>query len=218
MNAPTAISTLQTRYDGIVASVPSTDIADVCISSEESEKYATVLQSLLNKISNMNLLEPNKDAYLLAICGWQITAERGSDVVECRYCFRRLGLWLYRGDERAMEKLDAVDSHLEYCPWRSAEAQATEIYIKGTKVMVPGWVLVAQAAERQKVGSSAETPRDVGVVAEAPSPLQDAVGIAAAEGGEKERETKMRDLLRRVKELKKPFNVKALLKRNKKPT
>jgi len=166
----------------------------------------------------LDFTEPKKNAYLLAICGWQLALEHGSDVIECRHCFRRLGLWLYRGEEPTMEKLDPIDSHLEYCPWRSPEAQATEIYVKGTKIMVPGWVLVAQAVERQKGASDSDTPRSAGTIARPQSLSQDAVGVGTAEIGEKERETKMKDLLRRVRELKKPFNVKALLQRNKKST
>jgi hypothetical protein len=218
LNAPTAISGLQTRYDGIVANVPCSDIPDVCMSREESERYGPTYRSLLSKISSMNLAKSNRHVYLLAVCGWRSAIEHGTDVVECRYCFRRLGLWLYRGKEPAMEKLDAIDSHLEYCPWRSPSAQATEISIGETKVVVPGWVLVAQAAERQKAGLLADTSTDTGAGTEATSLPGDAIGTMTAEIGEKERETRMKDLLRRVKELKKPFNVKALLKRNKKPT
>jgi hypothetical protein len=218
LNAPTAISGLQTRYDGIVANVPCSDIPDVYMSTEESERYGTTFRSLLSKILRMNLAKSNKNAYLLAVCGWQSAIEHGTDVVECRYCFRRLGLWLYRGKEPAMEKLEAIDSHLEYCPWRSPSAQATEISIGGIKVVVPGWVLVAQAVERRKTGLFADTSRDTGTGTEASSLPEDATSTTTAEIGEKERETRMKDLLRRVKELKKPFNVKALLKRNKRPT
>jgi DNA-directed RNA polymerase subunit RPC12/RpoP len=218
LNAPIALSMLQARYGGIIANVPGSDIPEVSINTAESEKYATIFRSLLSKISSMNFKEPEKNAYLLAVCGWQLALEHGSDVIECRHCFRRLGLWLYRGEEPTIEKLDPIDSHLEYCPWRSSEAQATEIYMKGTKIMAPGWVLVAQAVERQKRASDTDTSRSAGTAAGAQDLPLDAVGVETAEIGEKERETKMKDLLRRVRELKKPFNVKALLQRNKKPT
>ena len=218
LNAPIAISGLQTRYEGIIASVSESDIPDVCVDVEESDEYTTVYQALLNKISSMSFTEPNKNAYLLAVCGWQIATEQGSDVVECRHCFRRLGLWLYRGNEPAMEKLDAIDSHLDYCPWRSPEAQTTEITIRGKNAMAPGWVLVAHVVQRQKAGSFGDTARLTGAATESLSLTENAIGTTSTEGGEKERETRMKDLLRRVKQLKKPFNVKALLKRNKKPT
>jgi DNA-directed RNA polymerase subunit RPC12/RpoP len=218
LNAPTALSMLRARYGGIIANVPGPDIPEVSIDAVEPDKYATIFQSLLSKISSMNFKEPEKNAYLLAVCGWQSALEHGNDVIECQHCFRRLGLWLYRGEEPAMERLDPIDSHLEYCPWRSSEAQATEIYVGGTKIMAPGWVLVAQAVERQKGASDTDTSRSAGTTARAQGLPQDAGGVGTTEIGEKERETKMKDLLRRVRELKKPFNVKALLQRNKKPT
>ena len=217
LNAPTAISMLQIRYDGLIAGVPGADIPEVCINAEDSEAYAPTYQSLLSKISLITP-KPDKNAYILAVCGWQKAVEQGSDVIECRYCFRHLGLWLYRGNEPAMEKLDALESHLEYCPWRSSEAQATEIHMNGTKVTVPGWILVSHAVERQKNASHTSETGTLRAGDEALSLPQDSVGTRTTEIGEKDRETKMKDLLRRVKELKKPFNVKALLKRNKKPT
>ena len=217
LNAPTAMSLLQIRYDGLVAGVPGPEIPNVCIGADDSERYATTYQSLLSKISQLDP-RPNENAYLLAVCGWQKAVEQGSDVIECRYCFRHLGLWLYRGNEPAMEKLDALDSHLEYCPWRSSEAQATEIYVNGAKLMVPGWILVAQAVERQKSASYGAPAGTLRAGAEAAGVPQDSTSTGATEVGEIDRETKMKDLLRRVKELKKPFNVKSLLRRNKKAT
>ncbi len=215
LNAPTALSMLQGRYDGMVNASPPRDVPSLHIESED-ETYAAIIPSLSSKIQRLDP-KPHESAYLLAICGWQKAADGGSDVVECRHCFRHLGLWLYRGDEPTMEKLDAVDSHLEYCPWRSPEAQATEIDVRGTKHMVPGWYLVAQTVERQKSKSLAARPAhpDFAPIPQDPPPeLEDA---ANPEIEEKQREKKMKDLLRRVKELKKPFNVKALLKKNKKP-
>jgi hypothetical protein len=218
LNAPTTISGLQARYEGIIVRVLGSDIPSVCVSIEELEEFATVFQALLAKISSMGFAEPNKDAYLLAVCGWQTSTEQGSDVVECHHCFRRLGLWLYRGNEPAIEKLDAIDSHLDYCPWRSPEAQATEISTRGRKVMVPGWVLVAQAVQRQKASSIGGSLGATAAATESPGLAEDAIGTITTESGEKERDTRVKELLRRVKELKKPFNVKALLKRNKKLT
>jgi hypothetical protein len=218
LNAPTTISGLQARYEGIIARVLGSDIPSVCIGIEELEEFTTVFQALLNKISSMGFAEPNKNAYLLAVCGWQTSTEQGSDVVECHHCFRRLGLWLYRGKEPAIEKLDAIDSHLDYCPWRSPEAQATEISTGGRKVMVPGWVLVAQAVQRQKASSIGGPLGATAAATESSSLAEDAIGAITTESGEKERDTRVKELLRKVKELKKPFNVKALLKRNKKLT
>ena len=207
LNAPTALLMLQDRYDGMTMTSPAPEIP--CVQVESEDELCAAIIPLLDP-------KPLESAYLLAICGWQKAAQGGSDVVECRHCFRHLGLWLYRGDEPTMEKLDAVNSHLEYCPWRSSETQATEIDLQGTKHMVPGWYLVAQTVERQKPKKfpAPSADSDVRPMPQALPPEIDETSNPDIE--EKQRDKKMKDLLRRVKELKKPFNVKALLKKNKK--
>ena len=117
-----------------------------------------------------------------------------------------------------MEILDAVDSHLEYCPWKSAEAQATETIVghrstsddsSPEKVRVPGWILVYQAIAR-----SNNKKRSTG---SSTSAAASEAGVTTTGSSEsltpEQREKKMSDLFRRIKEIKKPFNVKALLKR-----
>ena len=84
--------------------------------------------------------------------------------------------------------------------------------------MVPGWVLVAQAVQRQKASSIGGPLGATAAATESSSLAEDAIGAITTESGEKGRDTRVKELLRRVKELKKPFNVKALLKRNKKLT
>jgi hypothetical protein len=160
--------------------------------------------------------KPTIDALRLAVCGWERKSE---DIVECRHCFRSLGLWLYRGEQPAMESLDAVDNHLEYCPWRSAEAQDTEVAIgqhKPNEDSVPklqrvaGWALVYQAVVRdniKKKGSRLGTSSSASASG-AVSGTNSNESLTSAQ-----REKKMRDLLRRIKEIKKPFNVRSLLKR-----
>ena len=144
-------------------------------------------------------------AVKLAICGWQY---KGVDVLECRHCFRSLGLWLYRGTAPTVECLDPVQSHLEYCPWRSPEAQTTELAVTATgeKNKVAGWALVYAAVEKhvkRKRELSGGTPK-----ASKSGPDVNTEPLTP-----EEREKKRRDLLRRVKELKKPFNVSNLLGR-----
>lgn len=220
LNAPTTLAMVQTRYESMVSAAPAPDIPKTHIETGDGI-YAAIMPSLFGKIRSLDP-KPDESAYLLAICGWQRAIDGGSDVIECRHCFRHLGLWLYRGQEPTMEKLDAVESHLDYCPWRSPEAQATEIDLQGKKIMVPGWFLVAQTVERQKVKPTNATST-TSAPGECSSPLphgsapymDDPVN---AEIGEKQRDKKIKDLLRKVKELKKPFNVKALLKKNKKPS
>ncbi len=193
LNTTSTIQTLKARY----SSLESLDVPSVHVLAREFEDLTEDMIKF--RFDEKELEIPHQDTLRLAMCGWQSSPDR-EDIVECRACFRSLGLWLYRGEQPIMEKLDAVESHLEYCPWRSASAQTTEIELDGKKKMVPAWVLVArmirEVAHRPAVDGTAKMQQEESI-----------------ELGEKERETKVKELLRRVKELKKPFNVKALLRK-----
>jgi len=147
---------------------------------------------------------PDINALKLALCGWE---RKSDDVIECRHCYRSLGLWLYRGESSAIEKLDSVESHLEYCPWRSAEAQATEVQLTHEKTgdehvskgRVPGWVLVYQAISKNNRQRRPRPPPSV-----AASEPASSTGTNESATSE-QRDKKMKDLLRRIKEIKKPF-------------
>jgi hypothetical protein len=193
LNTTSTLQTLNARYD----SVRNLDIPPVHLPSED---FSHLTEDLIEfRFTTNEPAEMHQDALRLAMCGWQASPGR-EDVAECRACFRSLGLWLYRGEQPIVEKLDAVDSHLEYCPWRSGSAQRTEIELEGTKRMVPAWMLVARTIKemvhRPAIDGAAEKKQE-----------------EPEERTEKERETKVKELLRRVKDLRKPFNVKALLRK-----
>ncbi|EHY59920.1 hypothetical protein HRR83_006281 [Exophiala dermatitidis] len=221
LNTNTALLGLRSRYDSImtrpeevpeVAPLPTTSGND----TEELERYRFDSQG-----------QPNINALRLAICGW---VRKSEDVIECRHCFRSLGLWLYRGDAPAMEKLDGVEDHLEYCPWRSAEAQDTELVVGSShesnednatpkKERASGWMLVYQAVVKDNLKRRSATP----AVPATPATPRQSVAFSESETivsrqeslTPEQREKKMRDLLRRIKEIKKPFNVKGLLTKRK---
>ncbi|KIW63025.1 hypothetical protein PV04_09906 [Phialophora macrospora] len=208
LNTHLTLSGLRSRYDSLmshpkeiprVECLPSTTLID----PEELDQF----QSNTGET-------PNSHALILAICGWERKSE---DVIECRHCFRSLGLWLYRGEAPAIGKLDAVENHLEYCPWRLAEAQDTEIHIAHSsrsideavsqKERVPGWVLVYLAITKNNRQRRPKPPASVTASEPASSKASDESVTS------QQREKRMRDLLKRIKEIKKPFNVKGLLKR-----
>jgi len=205
LNTSNAISRLQCRYASIMARPD--EIPDVA----PLPAHPVVDEHELEHFEFDGQGDLVINALRLAVCGWQ---RKGEDVLECRNCFRSLGLWLYRGEKPAMDKLDAVDSHLEYCPWRCGEAQDTEVTTTSMsdsgpvqeKEWVPGWILVYQAVAKDNVKRrSSNTP--------SATPASD---IGSSQTPE-QREKKMKELLRRIKEIKKPFNVKALLKRKDTP-
>jgi len=213
LNTNTALSAMKKRYEGIMTRPD--EIPDVA--ALPSARFPGERELLSFRPDVMD--EVNINALKLAICGWERKSE---DVIECRNCFRSLGLWLYRGATPAIEKLDGVDNHLEYCPWRSAEAQDTEVALPkpkhgedsvlAGKERVCGWELVYMAIVRDSTRKLAHE----GMVASTASDAETSTGSSDSMITPEQREKKMRDLLKRIKEIKKPFNVKALLRRKEK--
>lgn len=204
LNTSSTISAMQQRLTGMTEKID--DIPTV----SDLPAYDDLTAPDLTDIGEMGAGSNNKDALKLAICGWQY---KEADVIECKHCFRSLGLWLYRGENPTVENLDAVDSHLEYCPWRSPEAQDTELIVhldtsreNGKKVKMPGWALVYHAIKKQslKKKDGTDTPK---------SSIQLLDDASREQVSPEQRERKMKDLMRRIKEIKKPFNVKSLLRK-----
>ena len=73
----------------------------------------------------------NREAFILALYGWQAETGHITGLATCSSCFRRLGLWLFRtritatGEEKeaTMARLDVVGEHRDYCPWINALSQ-----------------------------------------------------------------------------------------------
>ena len=204
LNMTNAISGLKTRYTSMISPIAEPPLVETFSDTHEAQ---------LQKLSLDDDSTVNVDVLRLAVCGWQ---KKDTDVLECKHCFRSLGLWLYGGDVAAMEKLDAVESHLEYCPWRSPEAQDTELPVKiddgseSKKEKIPGWALVIMAIAKSNVKRKDTSTGDTEVAP--PSAFTSPQPVALSP---EQRDKKMKDLMKRIKDLKKPFNVKALLKRNK---
>lgn len=202
----TAVSSMRLRYESIV------DKVDDCPVVLDLPAYDVLPAPEIKDYDGLDITSPQVNALKLAICGWQYKED---DVVECRNCFRSLGLWLYRGERPTVEHLDAVESHLEYCPWRSPESQDTELMIhseaaanSGKKLRLPGWALVYHAVKKQTLkkqgrheSNSTRGSYDAGD------------GSFREQLSPEQRDKKMRDLMRRIKEIKKPFNVKGLLRK-----
>lgn len=213
LNATTAVNLLRTRYEGIKEKIDEVSRVVMCADTQRQNSIQ-VNDSELQDLDLDFESDHKLDALRLALCGWQ---RKDAEVVECQHCFRSLGLWLYRGEEPAIEHLDAVDSHLEYCPWRSAGAQDTEIPIPNTgwvdgrqqKAKYPGWVLVYLAVlkhnAKKKGGLNASTL--------SLSSSANGSSIRREDLSPEQREKRMKDLMKRIKEIKKPFNVKALLRK-----
>jgi hypothetical protein len=210
LNTNSALSGLRNRHDTLMTcpdELPAVELSDTV-------SFADAVGEIEEFKSNTGG-KPDVNALKLAACGWD---RRSDDVIECHHCYRSLGLWLYRGETPAIGKLDAVENHLEYCPWRSAEAQDTEVqlpYGRGhpesgpaKKEYVPGWVLVLLAISKNNSQRRPKAPASI-----APSEVPPSSAGSNETTSSEQREKKMKDLLRRIKEIKKPFNVKGLLRR-----
>lgn len=209
LNTNNAIAGVKSRYESM--SVQSEDVPDVI---ELPSAQAT--EQELDRFDFETSEKPLRNVLRLAVCGWQ---RKVDDVIECRHCFRSLGLWLYRGDEPTMDRLDAVESHLEYCPWRSPDAQDTEISVSmqeedrtvQRKGKVSGYILVCQAIAKDNVKKRSSVITDRGL-----SSAGGSSQVPSESMTPEQREKKKVDLLRRIKELKKPFKFKSMLKRKEK--
>ena len=209
LNTNNTLASLKSRYDSL---------------SERPDEIPAVLElpsaqateQELDRFEFEGLQKPLKDILRIAVCGWQRKSE---DVIECRHCLRSLGLWLYRGDEPAMDKLDPVESHLEYCPWRSPDAQDTEITVTmqeeagvlHRKGKVSGFLLVCQAIAKDNSKKRGSVSADRG--------LSSAGGSSEAPSEvltPEQRDKKRSDLLRRIKDLKRPFKGRSFLKKKEK--
>jgi hypothetical protein len=217
LNTTMVIKSLRNRYDGLSSNAPKVPETQLLSKrGEDAEKEIRRFQFEENT-------RPDVNALRLAICGWHTRSE---DVFECRNCFRSLGLWLYRGTQPAMEKLDSIESHLEYCPWRSSAAQQTEIAgptrdedgSQAGMQQVAGWQLVCQAMKLDNAKKRRKTLQDTGSrPGSAVSGDLSSTDMAGfdAELSPEQREKKMKVLLERIKSVKRPFNVKGLLRRKK---
>ena len=209
LNTSNALTALKSRYDSM-----SSHPEEITKTAELPSAQAT--EQELDRFEFDSDEKPLIDVLRLAVCGWQRKSE---DVIECRQCFRSLGLWLYRGDEPAMDKLDPIESHLEYCPWRSPEAQDTEITVSmqedaGTvqrKGKVSGYILICQAIAKENTKKRSSVAVHRGLSSAGGSSQATTANLSP-----EQREKKRVDLLRRIKELKKPFKMKSLLKRKEK--
>ena len=204
LNVANTLASMRSRLENLTTGAP--DIPPVAILPKLAETHLSSVDS-----NGQAAYASFRDALRLAVCGWQGKSE---DVVECKNCFRTLGLWLYRGSLPTVEHLHAVDSHLEYCPWRSKEAQDTEITMTRdsdqTKQKYCGWELVVQAIERDSAKRRPGPSSSMTISSD-----ENATRSLASQLTPEQKEKKRLDLMQRIKDMKKPFRLKSLLGKGK---
>lgn len=108
-------------------------------------------------------------SFVFAFFGWDVVRDGSSGLLECRACFRRLGLWLYKpkeeGKDPVYDKLPVHTEHMYYCPWINGTAQsATGTAADKPEALLSGWQILAQGIRtkhRRRVKATAITPREV---------------------------------------------------------
>ena len=85
------------------------------------------------------------------------TPSTRSEIVSCRICQRRIGLWSFRKDTTPQRVFNLVDEHLEWCPIRSGVAWWENVEMLKTKDItgveglqgLKGWVKVSDKLEKK---------------------------------------------------------------------
>lgn len=140
------IASLALRY----TSLPKSNQADLSDLQLSSPLYPKELNHLLDALARTLLdtddeLPPlNPIAAQLALFGWAPN-ELASDILSCRICQRRLGMWSFTSGRQ----LDLVEEHLSWCPIRSSEWWNACPLVNGGRASVKD-VRVSQAVQRPK--------------------------------------------------------------------
>ncbi|KAL2069668.1 hypothetical protein VTL71DRAFT_14347 [Oculimacula yallundae] len=162
-HAPTTIEALRERYNELLARSQTLPYSFNMRTPEDFD-LELVLSYLPpgffnpppTEQTNITPVEVNKVAFMMALFGWQgHTHERlGTQLgsVSCNACFRVLGLWIFRSKEvndtgeevagAAMDRLDVVRQHRDYCPWQNPASQNGKKPAKSSTSSMAGWEIV----------------------------------------------------------------------------
>lgn len=113
----------------------------------------------------------------MALFGWQALETPSEGLINCKTCFRRVGLWLFSkmGAEQCpsisfIQAFDPIAEHRDYCPWVNANSQSGFVIASSKE---PAW----QTAFRQLSYELAHPPHDK-------SPGDEETDVASCRPGE----------------------------------
>lgn len=171
-NIPNTLSSLRERYDQLVLrsetlpyefnmrTPPEMDLSLVIqYLPKDFFKSASGSHDTTDAVPEDASVTPviyHKTALMLALAGWQehvhprLGQQMGS--VSCQACYRILGLWLFKSKElnndgevvkeAAMNCLDVVKEHRDYCPWRDPSSQNGSRVATPDNPLLAGWEVV----------------------------------------------------------------------------
>jgi hypothetical protein len=149
-DAPTTLSDIRQRYESLLAisrelpdsitTPPDYDVKHILQLTPKS--FFDGLPSAIDGTDPTIPLNIHVKAFTMSLFGWS-AHDSLPDITTCSACFRRVGLWIFRTDnENAREpiiaRLDLVEEHRDYCPWKNAHAQNSGRYAAISEE-IPGW-------------------------------------------------------------------------------
>ena len=177
-------------------------------------------------LSESTTAEINKVAFLMAVFGWQghihdrLGAQLGS--LSCHACFRVLGLWLFKSKEvneageeiigPAMNGLDVITEHRDYCPWRNPASQnGLKATSKPGKSAMAGWEIVIRVLKNDHhLRHTGEKQAEKATVSVSDIETQESMFGADDDEDEKSiREEKDKERWARLRKVKSLFDTKA---------
>ena len=245
-----AITNLRQRYESLLKMAADLPTNLSTPSSFKLSDYQSEIASILQSLNPSSTSEPstpsrshppsptrrppapplNREAFILAMFGWQAETDHIAGLATCSSCFRRLGLWLFiprtlpSGEEKeaTMARLDVVGEHRDYCPWIDALSQngptssrpnTSESQTASQDKNKAGWELLARL-----VLNVVRAKRREEKPAAPPPPLQDrgdeisvsstfATGTTAVEVGSKDETEKDKERWARLKRIKQAFKI-----------
>ena len=128
-------------------------IPDINLKSRLDEKQTN---HLLHALSRFTSTAPEPGAAELALFGWS-PHPLSTEIVQCRICQRRLGLWAFKDTSDSSEAriigketgLDPVEEHLTWCPLSVDGWWAQCALLKGGRGNV-GDIVVSKGVRRRK--------------------------------------------------------------------
>jgi hypothetical protein len=127
----------------------SSGINTLNLSSPLNDKQINHLSYALSKhIDLPSSTHLSSQAAQLALFGWS-PHDLSTEILSCRICQRRIGLWGFTKQQSDGRELDIVNEHLGWCPIRQGEWWAHCPLLSGKRASVKD-IKISQGVQRRK--------------------------------------------------------------------
>ena len=196
-----SLKRLETRLPTSLRIPPSLPLDDL------SKQFMVFSNQSLDAANMSDSPVLDKEAFMLALFGWQAETEHDLKIATCNACFRRLGLWLYLPKENSngssdetesvMSRLDLIEEHRPYCPWINESSQNGDILAYGyspESTRLAGWEISANVV--QNIRHTLKEYLDIEIPTNTGSPISASTNLdkAVRDAYDQERWSKIRKL------------------------